>query len=174
MLRGYPGRSDRKRAQYRCPVDNREALGSWLSGPRAAAENAGVDFGYRGQQLGLPEEGPGSIARPGRRIGALAVDWALCMVIAYGLVTDGYSQATGNWALLILLVLSVLTVGTIGSTPGKRIFGLRVASVNGGRLGVLRVVLRSVLVCLAIPALIWDRDGRGLHDRLSGAVQVRI
>ncbi|MEU9864535.1 RDD family protein [Streptomyces sp. NPDC047971] len=155
-------------------MDNREALGSWLSGPRAAAENAGVDFGYRGQQLGLPEEGPGSIARPGRRIGALAVDWALCMVIAYGLVTDGYSQATGNWALLILLVLSVLTVGTIGSTPGKRIFGLRVASVNGGRLGFVRVVARSVLVCLAIPALIWDRDGRGLHDRLSGAVQVRI
>ncbi|MEU4271230.1 RDD family protein [Streptomyces sp. NPDC026092] len=155
-------------------MDNREALGSWLSGPRAAAENAGVDFGYRGQQLGLPEEGPGSIARPGRRIGALAVDWALCMVIAYGLVTDGYSQATGNWALLILLVLSVLTVGTIGSTPGKRIFGLRVASVTGGRLGILRVLLRSVLVCLAIPALIWDRDGRGLHDRLSGAVQVRI
>ncbi|MFG2641476.1 RDD family protein [Streptomyces sp. NPDC048370] len=155
-------------------MDNREALGSWLSGPRAAAENAGVDFGYRGQQLGLPEEGPGSIARPGRRIGALVVDWALCMVIAYGLVTDGYSQATGNWALVILLVLSVLTVGTIGSTPGKRIFGLRVASVAGGRLGILRVLVRSVLVCLAVPALIWDRDGRGLHDRLSGAVQVRI
>ncbi|MFF9910834.1 RDD family protein [Streptomyces sp. NPDC013457] len=155
-------------------MDNRQALGSWLSGPRAAAEDAGVDFGYRGQQLGLPEEGPGSIARPGRRIGALAVDWALCMVIAYGLVTDGYSQATGNWALVILLVLSVLTVGTVGSTPGKRLFGLRVASVNGGRLGLVRVVVRSILVCLAIPALIWDRDGRGLHDRLSGAVQVRI
>ncbi|MFE5939883.1 RDD family protein [Streptomyces sp. NPDC056470] len=155
-------------------MDNRQALGSWLSGPRAAAEDAGVDFGYRGQQLGLPEEGPGSIARPGRRIGALAVDWALCMLIAYGLVTDGYSQATGNWALVILLVLSVLTVGTVGSTPGKRLFGLRVASVNGGRLGILRVAVRSLLVCLAIPALIWDRDGRGLHDRLSGAVQVRI
>ncbi|MET9651698.1 RDD family protein [Streptomyces sp. NPDC006460] len=155
-------------------MDNRQAMGSWLSGPRAAAEDAGVDFGYRGEQLGLPEEGPGSIARPGRRIGALVVDWALCMLIAYGLVTHGYNQATGNWALVILLVLSVLTVGTIGSTPGKRIFGLRVASVNGGRLGAIRVVIRSVLVCLAIPALIWDRDGRGLHDRLAGAVQVRI
>ncbi|MFE5512936.1 RDD family protein [Streptomyces sp. NPDC056529] len=155
-------------------MDNRQAIGSWLSGPRAAAEDAGVDFGYRGQQLGLPEEGPGSIARPGRRLGALAVDWALCMLIAYGLVTDGYNQATGNWALVILLVLSVLTVGTVGFTPGKRLFGLRVVSVRGGRLGPLRVVLRSVLVCLAIPALIWDRDGRGLHDRLSGAVQVRI
>ncbi len=149
-------------------------MGSWLSGPRAAAEDAGVDFGYRGEQLGLPEEGPGSIARPGRRIGALVVDWALCMLIAYGLVTDGYSQATGNWALGILLVMSILTVGTIGSTPGKRLFGLRVVSERGGRLGVLRVALRSLLVCLAVPALIWDRDGRGLHDRLSGAVQVRI
>ncbi|MFI8516627.1 RDD family protein [Streptomyces sp. NPDC085481] len=155
-------------------MDNRQALGSWLSGPRAAAEEAGVDFGYRGQQLGLPEEGPGSIARPGRRIGALAVDWALCSLIAYGLITHRYGQTSQNWAVVILLVLSVLTVGTIGSTPGKRIFGLRVASVRGGRLGLVRVVLRSVLVCLAIPALIWDRDGRGLHDRLSGAVQVRI
>ncbi|MFC8509612.1 RDD family protein [Streptomyces sp. NPDC057411] len=155
-------------------MDNRQALGSWLSGPRAAAEEAGVDFGYRGQQLGLPEEGPGSIARPGRRLGALAVDWALCSVIAYGLITHRYGQTSQNWALLILLVLSVLTVGSVGFTPGKRLFGLRVVSVSGGRLGVLRVVLRSVLVCLAIPALIWDRDGRGLHDRLSGAVQVRI
>ncbi|CAM5554149.1 RDD family protein [Streptomyces tanashiensis] len=170
----YPARSDQKRAQYRGRVDNRQALGSWLSGPRAAAEDAGVDFGYRGQQLGLPEEGPGSIARPGRRLGALAVDWALCILIAYGLITDGYNQATGNWALVILLVLSVLTVGTVGSTPGKRLFGLRVVSANGGRLGLFRVALRSLLVCLAIPALIWDRDGRGLHDRLSGAVQVRI
>ncbi|MFB7515924.1 RDD family protein [Streptomyces sp. NPDC056144] len=155
-------------------MDNRQALGSWLSGPRAAAEQAGVDFGYRGQQLGLPEEGPGSIARPGRRLGALAVDWALCLLIAYGLITDSYTQATGNWALALLFVVSVLTVGTVGSTPGKRLFGLGVVSVNGGRLGILRVVLRSALVCLAIPALIWDRDGRGLHDRLSGAVQVRI
>ncbi|MFD0152049.1 RDD family protein [Streptomyces sp. NPDC055721] len=155
-------------------MDNRQALGSWLSGPRAAAEQAGVDFGYRGQQLGLPEEGPGSIARPGRRLGALAVDWALCLLIAYGLITDGYNQATGNWALVLLLVVSVLTVGTIGSTPGKRLFGLRVISANGGRLSLPRVAIRSVLVCLAIPALIWDRDGRGLHDRLSGAVQVRI
>ncbi|MEU6623665.1 RDD family protein [Streptomyces litmocidini] len=155
-------------------MDNRQALGSWLSGPRAAAEDAGVDFGYRGEQLGLPEEGPGSIARPGRRLGALAVDWALCILIAYGLITDGYNQATGNWALLILFVLAVLTVGTVGSTPGKRLFGLRVVSVNGGRLGLFRVAIRSLLVCLAVPALIWDRDGRGLHDRLSGAVQVRI
>lgn len=134
----------------------------------------GVDFGYRGERLGLPQEGPGSIAPLGRRFGALFIDWTLCVVIAYGLIARGDQTAAGNWAVVVLLVLSVLTVGTVGSTPGKRIFGLRVISVDGRRLGIVRVLVRSALLCLAIPALVWDRDGRGLHDRLARAVQVRI
>jgi uncharacterized RDD family membrane protein YckC len=163
-----------KRAQYLGRVDNRQAIGSWLSGPRAAAEDAGVDFGYRGEQLGLPEQGPGSIARPGRRLGALAVDWGLCLLIAYGLLTDGYDQATGNWALLVFFVLGLLTVGTVGFTPGKRLFGLRVVPEGGGRLNPLRALARTALLCVAVPALIWDRDGRGLHDRLARTIEVRI
>ncbi|MEV3990852.1 RDD family protein [Streptomyces sp. NPDC049837] len=154
-------------------MDNRQAIGSWLSGPRAAAEEMGADFGYRGERLGLPQEGPGSIAPLGRRFGALFLDWTLCVVIAYGLIAPGDWNSAGNWAVVVLFVLSVLTVGTIGSTPGKRLLGLRVISVEGERLGLGRVVIRSLLLCLAIPALIWDRDGRGLHDRLARAVQVR-
>ncbi|WP_189190502.1 RDD family protein [Streptomyces albiflavescens] len=155
-------------------MDNRQAIGSWLSGPRAAAEEAGVDFGYRGEQLGLPEQGPGSIARPGRRFGALAVDWGLCLLIAYGLVTDSYNRAAQVWAPLILFVLIVLTVGSLGFTPGKRLFGLRVVSLGTGRVNPLRALLRTILLFLAVPALIWDRDGRGLHDRAAGTVEVRI
>ncbi|MER5465258.1 MULTISPECIES: RDD family protein [unclassified Streptomyces] len=155
-------------------MDNRQAIGSWLSGPRAAAEDMGADFGHRGERLGLPEAGPGSIAPLGRRFGAVFVDWGLCLLIAYGLLANGDRQAVGNWALSIFLVLSVLTVGSVGFTPGKRIFGLRVVAEGGGRLGIVRVLLRSLLLCVAIPALIWDRDGRGLHDRLARAVQVRI
>ncbi|MFF3905155.1 RDD family protein [Streptomyces sp. NPDC001848] len=155
-------------------MDNRQAIGSWLSGPRAAMEEAGADFGYRGEHLGLPEHGPGSIARPGRRFGALAVDWGLCVLIAYGLITHGYAPATSNWALLVFFVLGVLTVGTVGFTPGKRLFGLRVVALATGRVSPLRAVLRTVLLCLAIPPLIWDRDGRGLHDRMAGTVEVRI
>jgi uncharacterized RDD family membrane protein YckC len=137
-------------------------------------EDAGADLGYRGERLGLPQEGPGSIARPGRRIGALAVDWGLCLLIAYGLLTDGYNQATGNWALLIFLVLSALTVGTLGFTPGKRLFGIRVVSADTGRVAPLRALARTVLLCLAIPPLIWDRDGRGLHDRVAKTVEIRL
>lgn len=162
------------RAQYRGRVDNRQAIGSWLSGPRAAAEDMGAEFGHRGRRLGLPESGPGSIAPLGRRFGALFVDWGLCLLIAYGLFAQGDRQAAGNWALGIFLALGLLTVGTVGFTPGKRLLGLRVVSEDGGRLGFVRVAVRTVLLCLAIPALIWDRDGRGLHDRLARAVQVRI
>ncbi|PBC99564.1 Uncharacterized membrane protein YckC, RDD family [Streptomyces sp. OV198] len=163
-----------KRAQYRGRVDNRQAIGSWLSGPRAALEDAGADLGYRGAQLGLPEQGPGSIARPGRRLGALAIDWALCLLIAYGLLTHGYKPgSTGNWALLVFFVLGVLTVGTVGFTPGKRLLGLRIVPEGGGRLNPLRVLLRTALLCVAIPALIWDRDGRGLHDRMARTIEVR-
>lgn len=155
-------------------MDKREAIGSWLSGPRAAAEEAGVDFGYRGEQLGLPEEGPGSIARPGRRLGALAVDWAMSILIASQLITQSYDQTSSNWALLVFFVMSALTVGTIGFTPGKRLFGLRVVAVDTGRVHPWRALLRTALLCIAVPALIWDRDGRGLHDRLARTVEVRI
>ncbi|UQX00849.1 RDD family protein [Streptomyces sp. RerS4] len=155
-------------------MDNRQAIGSWLSGPRAAAEEMGVDFGYPGQRLGLPRSGPGSVARFGRRLGAVAIDWIGCQLIAYGLITGGDLAAAGNWTLGLFLALTLLTVSTVGFTPGKRIVGLRVVGQDGGRLGVPRVLLRTALLALVIPALIWDRDGRGLHDRLAGAVQVRI
>ncbi|MEW2247503.1 MULTISPECIES: RDD family protein [unclassified Streptomyces] len=156
-------------------MDNRQAIGSWLSGPRAAMEDAGADFGYRGEQLGLPESGPNSLARPGRRLGALAVDWGLSYLIAYSLITHGYRvPATSNWTLLVFFLLSALTVGTVGFTPGKRLFGIRVLALETGTVNPLRSLLRTVLLCLAIPALIWDRDGRGLHDRLAKTVEVRI
>ncbi|ANH91199.1 membrane protein [Streptomyces sp. Tu 6176] len=137
-------------------------------------EDAGADFGYRGEQLGLPEQGPGSIARPGRRLAALAVDWGLCLLIAYGLIADSYNEAAQVWGPLILLVLMVLTLGTVGCTPGKRLLGLRVVALGTGRVQPLRALLRTVLLFLALPALIWDRDGRGLHDRLAGTVEVRL
>jgi uncharacterized RDD family membrane protein YckC len=107
-------------------------------------------------------------------MGALAVDWGLCLLIAYGLLTDGYGQATGNWALLVFFVLGLLTVGTVGFTPGKRLFGLRVVPEGGGRLNPLRTLARTALLCVAVPALIWDRDGRGLHDRLARTIEVRV
>jgi hypothetical protein len=35
-------------------------------------------------------------------------------------------------------------------------------------------MIRTVLLIAVIPALIWDLDTRGLHDKFAGTVPVRI
>ncbi len=149
-------------------------MGSWLSGPRAAAEDMGVDFGYRGERLGLPESGPGSVAPVGRRLAALFVDWGLCALIAYGLISRDDMQVANVWASVVFWAMSTAFLGTVGTTPGKRLLGLRLVRVKEGPLGPLQAALRSLLLVLVIPAVIWDRDSRGAHDKAAGVVQVRI
>jgi uncharacterized RDD family membrane protein YckC len=39
--------------------------------------------------------------------------------------------------------------------------------------GLWRPIVRSVLLALVIPAVIWDADNRGLHDKAAGTVLVR-
>ncbi len=129
-------------------------------GFRFPAADAVVDPGQGGQAGGFAED---QVAQGAGR-----------QLIAYGLITGGNLGAAGNWTLGLFVALTVLTVGTVGSTPGKRALGIRVISESGGRLGFVRVIVRTLLLALVVPALIWDRDGRGLHDRLARAVQVRI
>jgi uncharacterized RDD family membrane protein YckC len=163
-----------RRTAYGGRVDNRDAIGSWIEGPKAAAERMGADFGYRGRRLGLPEAGPGSIAPVGRRVAALFIDWGLCLLIAYGLLAHRDLTATNRWVFPVFAVLSLLTLGTVGCTPGKRLLRLRVVRLSGGRVGFVGVALRTFLLLLVIPAVIWDRDTRGLHDKAVNAVQVRF
>jgi uncharacterized RDD family membrane protein YckC len=155
-------------------VDNREAIGSWLSGPRAAAERMGVELGYRGERLGLPQEGPGSIAPFGRRLAAVLIDWLLSVLIAYGLIAHRDVHAANSWALAVFGVVALVSLVLVGSTPGKRLLGLRVVRLDGGRVGYGAALVRTVLLVLFVPAVIWDRDSRGLHDKAARTVEVRI
>ncbi|MCL2553526.1 MAG: RDD family protein [Actinomycetia bacterium] len=155
-------------------MDNREAMGSWLSGPRAAAEQMGVEFGYRGERLGLPEEGPGSIAPVGRRMAAIFIDWILCVLIAYGLIAHRQLHLAENWALVVFAVVAYIGIALVGATPGKLLLRLRVIRADGGRLGPGAALVRTLLLVLVIPAVVWDRDTRGLHDKAAKAVQIRI
>ncbi|MDY0809981.1 RDD family protein [Kitasatospora purpeofusca] len=156
-------------------MDTREALGSWIDGPKSAAEKMGADFGFRGERLGLPREGSGSIAGPGRRLGALVVDSWLVALISFGLITRGSSAGSANmWTTPLLFTVIVLMLATTGTTVGKRLFGLRVVRLDGGRATIPQVLLRTALLFLVVPALVWDRDTRGLHDKAVGTVEVRI
>lgn len=148
----------------------RSAVGGWLEGPRT--ESTQDEWAYRGQRLGLPETGSGSLAPQGRRLGALVVDWVVAEVLAVALGWHP-SSAQGQWGTIALFGAEYLVLLSLfGATLGKLLFGLRVGKL-GGPLTPLHVVLRTVLLLLVVPAVIWDRDGRGLHDRLAGTVEIR-
>lgn len=142
---------------------DRNDIGSWLSGP----DTSGLSK-YPGERLGLPESGPGSIARAGRRILAIAVDWALCLLISNSFL-GGDSWAT----LAIFAAEQMLLVGTLGYSIGHRVAGIHVVRLGGGAAGPLAALVRSVLLCLVVPAVIFDPDQRGLHDRAMNTVLVR-
>jgi uncharacterized RDD family membrane protein YckC len=148
----------------------RAALGGWLEGPRF--EPAEDEWSYKGERLGLPESGPGSLATQGRRLGALFVDWALAYLAAYAFGWHP-STAQGEWGTIALFTAEqLILLSTLGYTIGKRLFGLRVGRL-GGPLTPVHVLVRTLLLLLVIPPVIWDRDGRGLHDRLARTVVVR-
>ncbi|WP_445165732.1 RDD family protein [Mycolicibacterium sp. Dal123E01] len=149
-------------------------IGSWLSGPEPVEPDE--EAGFPGQKLGLPESGPRSLARTGRRFIALLIDW----LIAYGLGALGMSlgivsiSTLSTAVLAIWLVLGVLAVRLFGFTPGQYALGLMVVSVDNRQyVGSGRAIGRGLLLSLVIPGLFTDADGRGLQDRLTATAVVR-
>ena len=155
-------------------VERRE-LGGWLQGPGGSSSDeggSGSSSAFPGERLGRPAQGSGSIGRPGRRLAALAIDWALALVIGSGLMRP---LDWGSFApLAALLVMNTVLVGTAGFTFGHRLLGLRVERREGGQPGLTRAFARAVLLCLVVPAVVWDSDQRGLHDKAVDTVLVRL
>ncbi|MEQ4302179.1 RDD family protein [Plantactinospora sp. B6F1] len=105
-----------------------------------------------------------------RRFAALSIDWILCL-----LVTNLYADPiVDSWApVLTLVVVYGFFVGLFAQTPGMRLCRLScVRYADGGRIGVLRGLLRGALLGLVIPALVMDARNRGLHDRAAGSIVV--
>jgi uncharacterized RDD family membrane protein YckC len=138
-----------------------------------------VPQAHRGARLGLPEQGPGSLATTGQRLGAFLVDAiasglvaALFVQFAHGRGAAGHLP--GSWSLIPFALDYIVGILVAGRTLGMYLFGLRlvrvdrVAAVDPGR-----AVARTVLLAMLLPAVIWDRDGRGLHDRLTDTAVVR-
>ncbi|WP_067243199.1 RDD family protein [Microbacterium resistens] len=134
---------------------------------------------YPGERLGLPTSGTGSVGRIGRRIAALAIDYAAATIIAmafFGFRQFDLPQEAGlsQFApLMVFAVMQILFIPTIGGSPGHRLVGLRLVMLGGGWTGVWRPVVRTLLLLLIIPAVVWDPDQRGLHDKAVGTVLIR-
>jgi hypothetical protein len=150
------------------------ASGSGASGSGASGPGNG---GWPGKDLGLPESGPRSVGRLGRRIAAIVIDGVLAdlLAAAFGFWNPVAGSSGGfNWGvLLVFAALQIVFMALLSGSFGQICVGLRVVPIRGGYIGVWRPVVRTVLLCIVVPAFIWDRDQRGLHDRIAGTVLVR-
>jgi uncharacterized RDD family membrane protein YckC len=108
------------------------------------------------------------MARAGRRIVAICIDWGLCYLIA-----AAFFHTNSTAILGIFAVEQMVLVGTLGYSVGHRIMRIHVRKLDGAPAGLLAGVVRAVLLCLLIPAVIVDADQRGLHDRAMKTVLVR-
>jgi len=124
--------------------------------------------GYPGQHLGLPERGPGSVSSMPRRVLALFIDWLLSMVIALWLTHSQF------WTIAIFAVEVFVLTALGGSTVGKRLVGIRTVKIGGGPVGFGWALVRTAILLTVVPPLLTDRDLRGLHDRASDTIVVRI
>ena len=153
----------------------RETAGSWLSGPASAA--SGPEQRWRGETLGLPRSGPGSLAPLGVRFGALLVDWLIAYAIAglAAVLTGSSFQQVASWGVpAVWGLMGVVCVALFAQTSGQALLGIGVARVDAtARVGLRRSLVRSVVLFFLLPPLIQDEDGRGMHDRATGTALIR-
>ncbi len=134
---------------------------------------------YPGARLGLPESGAGSIAHLGRRVFALILDYTAATLLAVAFFRyDPWALPAEAGVLhfapmMIFAGLQIVFIPTLGGSPGHRILGMRLMRPGGGWVGLWRPIVRTALLVIVLPAVVWDADHRGLHDKAADTVLVR-
>ena len=131
---------------------------------------------HPGARFGLPYDGSGSVASWGRRLLALMIDWALSLLSVAAFVGSDVWGASGlaQWAPLTVFAVEVwLLTSLLGGSAGQQVTGISIRRTTGERLDPSRVLVRTVLICLVIPPLVFNRDGQGLHDLAVDSVALR-
>jgi len=119
----------------------------------------------------LPDSGPGSIAQAAPRLGAFLID-----VVASGLVTGLFTapELPRNRSLLVFAVAYFAFTLLVQQTLGMKLLGMRVVRVDAPvSVGAWRAAVRTLGVVLLVPAILRDRSGRAVHDRLTQTAVIR-
>ncbi len=127
---------------------------------------------YAGERLGLPEQGPGSVASWGRRIVALFVDWIASSLVASAIVGAAGLDGDLERILPLAVFLVEVTVATAvaGASFGQLALRIVIVRMDRTRVTLLQALVRTVLICLVIPPVVFNRDNRGLHDLAAGTI----
>ena len=99
----------------------------------------------------------------GRRLLALVIDWTMSRLIA-GLLNP-YLVINRDFSILLIFFLEVAFFTVIfQASAGQRIMAVKVVTYpDQGRVASKKIVLRTLLICLVIPA-VFTKEGRSLHD----------
>jgi uncharacterized RDD family membrane protein YckC len=111
-----------------------------------------------------------------RRILALCVDWVACLLVAGG-ATGGAALSSQGWQawvpMLVFLVEASVLTPLVGGSFGQVLARVAVVRLDGRPVSLLAAVVRTTLICLVVPPLIYNPDKRGLHDLLVGTLTVK-
>ncbi len=112
------------------------------------------------------------VAGMGRRFIAITLDWLMSWAV--GSLIFSQDQGRSLWIPLVFFLEIVLLTWLTGASAGQRVLGLTVRSYpEGFALTLPKVILRTLLILLVIPAVVYDAEGRGLHDRIVSSAVFR-
>ena len=113
----------------------------------------------------------------GRRLAAITVDWLACYAIIAAL-SGGIGQMTPDRSPIILAIFFgevVILTALTGASLGQKIFGLRVVRFSdGGTITPVQALIRTFFLVLVVTAVTYDENGRGIHERISKTVLIRV
>jgi len=108
------------------------------------------------------------------------VDWVASGLVAVLLfdyqwfgATAGEQGWVGAAPILVFLVEATLLTALLGGSFGQLALRVAVVRVDGRPVSVLHAFVRTLLICLVVPPLVFNRDQRGLHDLATSTVAVR-
>lgn len=128
----------------------------------------------------------GSLASPGQRLGAYLLDvlvplvalWLTFSLFGMGLASGGdLGGPLGGvlgLGLLIAYVVWAMMLFARGTTPGKRLLGMRVIREDGSTAGFGTMLIREwigkaisgMVFSLGLLWILFDDDNQGWHDKL--------
>lgn len=112
-----------------------------------------------------------------RRIAALVIDWLASVLVVIAIVgTERYSSDKGAafYVLGTFWLQSSIGVALAGGSFGQLVLGIRVLDLQGRPVTLLKAMLRQALVCVVVPPLVFQPDGRGLHDLWTRSAAWRV
>ena len=108
----------------------------------------------------------------GRRVLALAIDWTMSRLIA-GLLNP-YLFLNNDFSTLFIFFFEVAFFTIVfQASAGQRILGIKVVTwPDQGRVVPKKIVIRTLLICLVIPA-VFTKEGQALHNYLTQSQTIK-